>query len=134
MLAVSGLNHITLAVSKLDRSFDFYVHLLGLKPHARWTRGAYISTANLWLCLSVDNASPAQDYTHLALTINSSDLSDWENKLLNAGIERWKENTSEGESLYFLDPDHHKLELHVGDLDSRLRAIRNQPYNGLELF
>lgn len=31
-----------------------------------------------------------------------------------------EENLSEGDSLYFLDPDGHKLELHVGSLQSRL--------------
>ncbi|EIM03354.1 hypothetical protein UU5_00730 [Rhodanobacter sp. 115] len=46
----------------------------------------------------------------------------------------WKENRSEGDSLYFLDPDGHKLEIHAGDLRSRLAALRQQPYEGLELY
>lgn len=29
---LTGLNHLTLAVSDLDRSFDFYRHLLGVYP------------------------------------------------------------------------------------------------------
>lgn len=34
---LTGLNHLTLAVSDLDRSFDFYRHLLGFtsRPLAR---------------------------------------------------------------------------------------------------
>ncbi|HEX5514181.1 MAG TPA: glutathione transferase, partial [Gammaproteobacteria bacterium] len=46
----------------------------------------------------------------------------------------WKDNKSEGDSLYFLDPDGHKLEIHVGDLESRLAALREKPYEGLQLF
>lgn len=49
---LTGLNHLTLAVSDLDRSFEFYRHLLGFTPHARWQGGAYLSLGALWLCLS----------------------------------------------------------------------------------
>lgn len=134
MLAVSELNHITIAVSSLSRSFDFYVELLGLKPHARWARGAYLCAGNLWLCLSVDQTSPAMDYTHIAFTIDIEDIDSWITRIDIAGVKRWKKNTSEGDSIYFLDPDGHQLELHVGDLQSRLNAIRKQPYDDLELF
>ena len=34
----------------------------------------------------------------------------------------FKGNTSPGESLYFLDPDHHKLEIHVGNADRRTQV------------
>ena len=37
-------------------------------------------------------------------------------------------------SLYFLDPNGHKLEIHVSDLAARLRAARQDPWEGLELF
>ena len=39
----------------------------------------------------------------------------------------FKENHSEGESFYFLDPDGHKLEIHVGDWQSRLTTKRQNP-------
>jgi len=38
---IHGLNHITIAVRDIDKSFDFYVNLLGMKPHAKWSKGAY---------------------------------------------------------------------------------------------
>ena len=43
-------------------------------------------------------------------------------------------NSSEGESFYFLDPDEHRLELHAGNLVSRLKQCRRQPYAGMEFF
>jgi catechol 2,3-dioxygenase-like lactoylglutathione lyase family enzyme len=38
-----GLNHLTIAVSDLDRSVDFYTEVLGMRGHVRWDQGAYLS-------------------------------------------------------------------------------------------
>jgi hypothetical protein len=40
----------------------------------------------------------------------------------------------EGDSLYLLGPDGHKLELHIGDWRSRLAAYRRRPHDGMEFF
>ncbi|WP_371271382.1 VOC family protein, partial [Enterococcus faecium] len=42
-LCLSGLNHLTLAVSQLAPSVAFYQQLLGMTLHARWDSGAYLS-------------------------------------------------------------------------------------------
>ena len=131
---ITGLNHITLAVSDLERSLRFYTELLGLKRHVAWEKGAYLSAGSLWLCLSVDQICEKSDYTHFALTVSKSDFGEFSSKLLKSGVEQWKINKSEGESLYFLDPDGHKLELHVGDLESRLERLRLNPYNKIQWF
>lgn len=133
-VSVTGLNHITLAVSDVARSFDFYVDLLGMTPRARWSAGAYLSSAGLWLCLSVDEVSPATDYTHVAFSVPLDDMPEWQLRFADADVRLWKENTSEGESIYFLDPDGHQLELHAGDLQSRLHSLRTAPYEALQVF
>ncbi|AJQ97903.1 fosfomycin resistance glutathione transferase [Gynuella sunshinyii] len=132
---ITQLNHLTLAVSELDRAFRFYTVELGLTPHVRWQTGAYLSAGELWLCLSVDPDTQAvQDYTHVAFSVSESTFAQMRARLINAGVTVWKQNRSEGESFYFLDPDGHKLELHLGSLDTRLAALRKQPYPGLEWF
>ena len=129
-----GLNHITLAVSELRRSFEFYTETLRMTPRARWKRGAYLSCGELWLCLSVDSPKPAADYSHIAFTIRSQELPEWQLRFADADVPLWKDNTSVGTSIYFLDPDGHQLELHAGDLQSRLESIRQEPCEGLEFF
>lgn len=126
-----GLNHITLAVTDLDRSLDFYSQVLGMKAHVRWDKGAYLSLGDLWICLSCDEAQPGQDYSHIALDIAEGDFHAFAEKLRAAQVAEWKQNRSEGLSIYFLDPDGHKLEVHSGDLRSRLEAIQRGPYSGL---
>ena len=68
---LTGLNHLTLSVHDLDRSVVFYRDTLGLRLHARWERGAYLSAGDLWLCLSLDAGAviSAGGYTHYAFSI-----------------------------------------------------------------
>jgi hypothetical protein len=114
----------------------FWHELLGLALHARWNTGAYLTCGDLWVCLSYDEARqyvPPQesDYTHYAFTVAEEDFEPFSHKLEQAGVTVWKQNKSEGASFYFLDPDGHKLELHVGSLAARLAACREKPYAGM---
>ena len=129
---LNGLNHITVTVKDLDASLEFYAAILGMKPIVRWQKGAYLTLGALWFCLSSGESLPAGDYSHIALNVEESDFPDIEEKLLNVGAQVWQENTSEGNSIYFLDPNGHKFEVHSGSLESRLLAIRDSPYEGLE--
>lgn len=131
---LQGLNHLTLAVSDLQKSFKFYRDLLGFKPEAIWDHGAYLSLGDLWLCLSLGAVMAQKDYTHYAFSLAENDFPVFQQKLKNAGILEWKENKSEGKSIYFLDPDGHQLEVHCGDLDSRIEACRKAPYQGMYIF
>lgn len=126
---VKGLNHLTLAVTDLERSVAFYRDLLGFELKAIWASGAYLEAGSLWLCVSVDprvGDTVREDYTHYAFEVEPEAF-----EALAGQIQRharlWKENASEGASLYFLDPDSHRLELHVGDLASRLAHYRLTP-------
>lgn len=134
---ITGLNHLTLSVSDLEKSFDFYTQVLGCQPVALWKKGAYLIAGNLWLCLSLDShtrTSPLPEYTHIAFTVSTSDFDAFKERLLFCNIKQWQDNTSEGESLYILDPDNHKLELHVGNLQSRINATKKKPYERMVFF
>ena len=134
---IKGLNHITLAVSDLDTSFSFYTSILDCQPLAKWSRGAYLLAGDVWLCLSVNSnthSEPQPDYTHLAFSVDLDEFERWRSRLAQHHVSEWKQNTSEGDSIYFLDPDGHKLELHIGDWRSRLAATKNAPYDNMEFF
>jgi catechol 2,3-dioxygenase-like lactoylglutathione lyase family enzyme len=134
---IRGINHVTLAVRDLGRSFSFYADVLGLQPVARWYKGAYLEAGTDWLCLTLDEStrsSSLPEYTHLAFTVSASEFASAVQRLRAADVKCWQQNHSEGESFYFLDPDEHKLELHVGTLASRLDSLKKNPPRELEIF
>ncbi len=127
---LTGLNHITLAVLDLERSLDFYSRL-GFSAHVKWDSGAYLSLGELWLCLSVGPVDEKRDYTHLAFSIDEAQFACISDLVLELGTVEWKKNSSDGKSVYMLDPNGHKLEVHTGDLTSRLLSLKDKPYKGL---
>lgn len=134
---LTGLNHLTLACTDLERSVDFYARVLGMPLAARWTRGAYLQCGELWLCLSLDASAGIAargDYSHCAFSIPQEDFAPFCQWLRDAGVREWSVNASEGDSFYFLDPDGHRLEAHVGNLTTRLAACRTDPYDGMAFF
>lgn len=136
-MGVLGINHVTFSVRDVPRSFSFYTGVLGFRPVARWPRGAYLLAGDLWVALVADadvRAGALPEYTHIAFSVPRDELEALSARIRASGATIWQENWTEGDSLYFLDPDGHKLELHTSDLDARLRSARDDPWEGLELF
>jgi ribosomal-protein-alanine N-acetyltransferase len=134
---VSGVNHLTLAVRDVPRSLAFYRDVLGMRPVAAWPRGAYLLAGDTWVALVADQAArtaPLPEYTHIALSVAPASFEKLSAIIQAAGAPIWQANRSEGESLYFLDPDGHKLEIHSSDLAARLRAARANPWEGLVIL
>jgi catechol 2,3-dioxygenase-like lactoylglutathione lyase family enzyme/GNAT superfamily N-acetyltransferase len=128
------LNHLTFSVRDLQRSIRFYVDIVGLRLEASWDRGAYLTAGSAWICLSLDEntrTQPMAEYTHFAFGCAAEVFEPRANRIRGSGARIWKDNRSEGDSLYFLDPDGHKLELHIGNLKTRLDACRIEPYDGM---
>ncbi len=131
---ISSLNHITLATQDLDRAIEFYRDVLGASLAAKWQAGAYVELGDIWICLELSKqVSAREDDSHIAFSCASD---DFENTAahIRAHARIWKENKSEGASVYFLDPDGHKFELHDGSLASRLAHYRANPENGVTVF
>ena len=129
---INGINHITFAVSNLEKSLTFYGELLGLRVVAKWERGAYLIAGSQWIALNVDETRSSvatPDYSHISFNLLSTDFEALKSKLLESGVTAFKENSSEGDSFYFLDPDGHKLELHYNSIEDRLKWARENGWN-----
>lgn len=135
---IKGLNHITIAVKDLEVSFPFYRDVLEFKPIMKSTRNAYFLAGDLWFCLDQDSTTrkePLPEYTHFAFSVDQSEFGKVSEKLKTYDVKVWKENKSEGDSIYFLDPDGHKLEIHVGNWKSRLESVKQNPWEkGIQFF
>lgn len=128
---ITGINHITFAVRDLDSSIRFYRDFLGMKLRVFWDAGAYLTAGDAWVCLSLGEPEPAKDYTHVAFSFSGKALTELRAKRSEFGVEEWKQNGSEGDSLYLLDSNGHRLELHCGTLSTRLAELDKSPYRGL---
>ncbi|MCE0498090.1 MAG: VOC family protein [Methylacidiphilales bacterium] len=133
---ISGISHVTFAVSDLDRSLHFYSAVVGLQPLVRWKEGAYLSAGDLWVSLILDKAAGEatnnSSYTHAAFAVPPEQFTALRDRLVAHDAEEWQPNSSPGESFYFLDPDGHKLEIHARTLADRLAWLRENPKPGLK--
>ena len=129
-MAISGVSHITLVVADLAHSVAFYQGVLGGTLRSTSARSVYVSLGELWLCLEAGDVTPRDDDSHIALGCAAADFPDLAARIA-AAARIWKDNTSAGPSLYFLDPDGHRLELHAGTLDDRLDHYRRHPEAGV---
>ncbi len=134
---IEGINHITIAVRELGVSIDFYKEILQLRPLCIWDKGAYFLAGDVWFCLNVDEKRrPSPCYTHYAFSVSKERFMEFSTRVLQKGVEIFKENTSPGLSLYFLDPDGHKLEIHCETWKDRVAFKKQNPgsWNNITWF
>ncbi len=116
---INGINHINISVADIERSFLFYKNILEFKPLCKSEGSAYFLVGSpddpgcLWFSLDLDrNASrkPSPCNTHFAFSVDDKDFEALCQRITQSGAKVFKDNTSPGKSLYFLDPDDHKCE------------------------
>jgi len=125
---------VTFAVEDPARSIAFWREVLGCQVVAQWPDGAYLTAGPAWIALVRGHPSAGDaDYSHVALAVTVDELPAVVERLQQHGAEAWQENWTEGDSYYFTDPDGHRLELHVGNLRTRINQARSTPWEGLEI-
>ncbi|AQD20572.1 metallothiol transferase fosB (plasmid) [Staphylococcus aureus] len=128
---IKGINHITYSVSNIAKSIEFYRDILGADILVESETSAYFNLGGIWLALNEEKNIPRSEikysYTHIAFTISDNDFEDWyiwlkENEVnILEGRDR---DIRDKKSIYFTDLDGHKLELHTGSLEDRLRYYK----------
>jgi catechol 2,3-dioxygenase-like lactoylglutathione lyase family enzyme len=122
---ITGVNHLTLSVGDLEESANFYAGVLGFRTVSRKDGEVHSLAGDAWVVLILDSVvrdGALPEYTHTALSISADDFATLDRQIRESGAEIWQENRTEGDSLYFLDPDGHKLEIHASDLGSRIES------------
>ena len=130
---IQSINHVTYSVSNIKQSITFYKDILKAKILVESDKTAYFTLGGLWLALNEEKDIPrneiAYSYTHMAFTIDESEFDEWYQwlKVNNVNIlEGRSRNLRDKQSIYFTDPDGHKLELHTGTLQDRLNYYKEE--------
>lgn len=128
---IQSVNHVTYSVSNLENSIIFYRDILKGRILVEGKTSSYFDIGGLWLALNEEKEIPRNEikhsYTHMAFSISDDEFDDWFQWLKENDVnilEGRKRDVRDKKSIYFTDPDGHKLELHTGTLEDRLKYYK----------
>ena len=119
-MKISGLGHVALKVTDIEKSKQFYHGILGM-PYAGVHEGKSMvffradghHNLALFLADSIDNTTPSLDHVAFQLQGGRKELGLAQVELESSGIDVTPYDHSEVKSLYFSDPDGNQIELYV---------------------
>ncbi|MDW4072253.1 FosB/FosD family fosfomycin resistance bacillithiol transferase [Staphylococcus saprophyticus] len=133
---IQSINHVTYSVSDIKTSIAFYKDILKAEILVESSKTAYFILGGLWLALNEEKNIPRNEiqysYTHMAFTINENEFDEWYQWLKDNDVyilEGRNRDVRDKQSIYFTDPDGHKLELHTGTLQDRLNYYKEEKAN-----
>lgn len=129
---IRSINHICYSVSNLNESIYFYKDILCCDLLLIGETTAYFDIGGLWVALNEEKDIPRNEiqysYTHTAFTIDESEYNSWYRWLKKNNVnilEGRTRDVRDKKSIYFIDPDGHKLELHTGTLENRMNYYKD---------
>ncbi|KTT82333.1 FosB/FosD family fosfomycin resistance bacillithiol transferase [Mammaliicoccus sciuri] len=129
---IRSINHICYSVSNLNESIYFYKDILCGDLLLIGKTTAYFDIGGLWVALNEEKDIPRNEiqysYTHTAFTIDESEYNSWYRWLKKNNVnilEGRTRDVRDKKSIYFIDPDGHKLESHTGTLENRMNYYKD---------
>jgi lactoylglutathione lyase len=104
------LNHVTIRVSDLKRSKDFYQHLLGLSVMKEDNELCYLRSDRGFLCLWKSGEATQPGFDHFCFGIPTFDRAAGMTKLTASGITS-RHDKDDPDTVYALDPDNITVQL-----------------------
>ncbi|MBA1354619.1 MULTISPECIES: FosB/FosD family fosfomycin resistance bacillithiol transferase [Staphylococcus] len=130
---IQSINHVTYSVSDIKKSTIFYKDILKAKILVESDKTVYFTLGGLWLALNEEKDIPRNEiqysYTHIAFTIDENTFDEWYQWLKDNNVnilEGRSRDIRDKQSIYFTDPDGHKIELHTGTLQDRLNYYKEE--------
>ena|SRR5580765_5324683 len=145
LFEVQGLDHVAIAVSDLQKSAQWYHHVLGLERRYQKAWGEYpvmMCAGNSGVALFPAKANAQQELEreaepatrHIAFKVDAVNYAAAKIALRSRGIVFQEQDHQVSHSIYFADPDGHRLEITTYDLkpsDKRTtRRLQNLSLTG----
>jgi len=134
-LQVTGLSHITFVCKDLEKTAQMLKGVLGAKEvycsgnkTFSISKEKFFQVAGIWIAI-MEGEPVEKTYNHVAFQVDDVELDEFEAKIRSFGLtilSGRKRESAEGRSLYFYDYDNHLLELHTGDLRTRLEYYNHE--------
>jgi catechol 2,3-dioxygenase-like lactoylglutathione lyase family enzyme len=116
MIQATGIDHLVLHVTDVQRAKKFYTEILGMKVYRENDRQVFLHAGQQGVALFKKQGEPplttGNDLNHLALNVATGIYEALKADLENHGV-AVTGRPGEDRCIYFQDPDGHRLQLMV---------------------